>query len=393
MKKNLEHSALPGPDEIRDYQEGKLDAARSHEIEMIAQENPLLADAIEGYSGNAAYHLLPGITAAVAAAAGTTTAAAAATATVAGAVKAATPWWHLNGWLIGATVGTTAAVGTYYVQETLQQDKPKESPKTEQAYSGVSDVEQNEKTAQLTMAGEELTSEQQAADVAPMQEEGSAKTNNAADQSLTSGVEPKNNAAEHIPSIGNGAVLRSATNPSESSPKTSSTVAINIMKVLNYKMADYTAIRDGAWEKFSASETGLPARWETEADRQKFKEEHPDRLVPYVDYITTCISAFDNGRYQMAIERFGVVLNQYPDDVNAQFYIAMSHFHLGNWDAAIAMFSRTEKNVIRTFNEESYFYHAKSLKAIGDVDAANSLFVKVVKMNGFYKELAIDEMQ
>jgi hypothetical protein len=57
------------------------------------------------------------------------------------------------------------------------------------------------------------------------------------------------------------------------------------------------------------------------------------------------------------------------------------------------MFSRTEKNVIRTFNEESYFYHAKSLKAIGDADAANSLFVKVVKMNGFYKELAIEEMQ
>jgi hypothetical protein len=79
--------------------------------------------------------------------------------------------------------------------------------------------------------------------------------------------------------------------------------------------------------------------------------------------------------------------------VNAQFYSAMSHYHLKQQREAIALFLKVEKNVIRTFNEEAFFYHAKCAKEVGDPDTANSLFVKVVQMNGFYKERALEEMQ
>jgi hypothetical protein len=76
MKNNLEHSAVPTSDEIKLYHEGKLGPMRSHEIELLAQENPLIAEALEGYAAKPAYAMLPLIQAGIieasaAAAAGT----------------------------------------------------------------------------------------------------------------------------------------------------------------------------------------------------------------------------------------------------------------------------------------------------------------------------------
>jgi TolA-binding protein len=399
MKNHMEHSALPSPEEIRKYQEGKLNAARSHEIELIAQENPLLADAIEGFGGNPAYHLLPGITAAVSTAAGVASTTGVMAGAAAGVVKATSPWWHLNGWIIGATAGTSVAVGTYYINENIQEKKqitanqttslnPVETQTTDivsydallesvetadepaQSVSALSGTNQYVQQSELVKTGNEV-------------EKGSALIDD----------NSKSNVPQKISSISGPGIIQGSQSQKDDAPRPSSTVAINIMKVLNYKMADYTAIRSNTWEKFSAEENGLPAKWESEAERVQFQKDHPELIIPYIEYVTTCISAFDNGKYQVAIDRFGIILDQYPDDVNAQFYSAMSHYHLKNQQGAIALFLKVEKNVIRTFNEEAFFYHAKCAKEVGDPDTANSLFVKVAQMNGFYKERALEEMQ
>lgn len=405
MKGNLEHSALPDQEEIRKYQNGELDPARSHEIELIAEENPLLADAIEGYAANPAYHLLPGITAAVTTAAGVTATTGLTAGTVAGAVKAASPWWHLNGWLIGATVGTSAAVGTYFISESISESKKKNGQDLAE-YAGMqNDIKDNEGSMMNysdaadslanhdeTIAPEEVMNVQTAS--GGIQNVDGPK---AALNSGEPGSEVKADRGESLPvkiSTKKSNVIASGRNGQGNDlPKNSSTVAIQIMKVLNYKMADYTAIRDNTWEKFDVDDLGLPAKWKSESEKEEYLRDHPDRFTPYIDYITTCISAFDQEKYETAIQRFSVVLDQYPDDVNALFYSAMSEFHLMRYNSAIAFFKQVEKNMIRTFNEESFFYHAMCLKSLGDVDGANSHFVKVIKLNGFYRERAIEEMQ
>jgi tetratricopeptide (TPR) repeat protein len=404
MKQNLEHSALPDPKEIRDYQEGKLDPARAHEIELIAQENPLLAEAIEGYSANPAYHMLPGITAAVTTAAGVGVASGL-TAGVTAVAKAATPWWHLNGWLIGVAAGTSAAVGTYYV--AVQNNEEKFAAKSTELRQ--EDAYNKENTEQGTLlydslmmhADEGLQHEEN-----PVAEDALKNTTEAAvsQQNTYDGITLTSDSDEFEKRSDPGSLARidSRNFPKEidgpeddknQAPKSSSTVAIQIMKVLNYKMADYTAIRNASWEKFNPDDVGLPARWASEEEREQYSKDHPGMFVPYVDYISTCISAFDKAKYDTSIERFAVVLEQYPDDVNALFYSALSHYHLQEFDDAIAFFQKVEKNAIRTFNEESFFYHARCWKAKGDIDGANSFFVKVVRLNGFYKERAIEEMQ
>ena len=399
MKNHMEHSVLPSPEEIRKYQEGKLNAARSHEIELIAQENPLLADAIEGFGGNPAYHLIPGITAAVSTAAGVASTTGVMAGAAAGVVKATSPWWHLNGWIIGATAGTSVAVGTYYINENIQEKKqitanqttslnPVEAQTTDivsydALLESVETADEPAQSASVLSGTNQYVQQSELVKTGNEVEKGSALIDD----------NSKSNVPQKISSISGPGIIQGSQSQQDDALRPSSTVAINIMKVLNYKMADYTAIRSNTWEKFSAEENGLPAKWESEAERVQFQKDHPELIIPYIEYVTTCISAFDNGKYQVAIDRFGIILDQYPDDVNAQFYSAMSHYHLKQQREAIALFLKVEKNVIRTFNEEAFFYHAKCAKEVGDPDTANSLFVKVVQMNGFYKERALEEMQ
>jgi TolA-binding protein len=399
MKSNLEHSALPDPDEIRKYQSGELDAARAHEIELIAQENPLLAEAIEGFASNPAYHLLPGITAAVTTAGGIATTSSITAGTVAGAVKVASPWWHLNGWLIGATVGTSAAVGTYYIADSVSKDSQKITEIIATHPNEHSEINQVSELNYADLADSSNVSVVSGKTNVEVNVDGAAQGVQHHDASTHALIQEDQNTArnqtlpEKINTKKSQEGVSATGDKNEGLPKSSSTVAIQIMKVLNYKMADYTSIRENAWEKFDESDIGLPARWKSEQERESYLREHPESFVPYVDYVTTCISAYDQEKFEMAIQRFAVILDQYPDDVNALFYSAMSEYNLKRYDRAIQLFSLVEKNMIRTFNEEAFFYHARCLKALGDVDGANSNFVKVIQMNGFYRERAIEEMQ
>jgi TolA-binding protein len=291
------------------------------------------------------------------------------------------------------------AVGTYYINENIQEKKqitanqttslnPVEAQTTDivsydALLESVETADEPAQSASVLSGTNQYVQQSELVKTGNEVEKGSALIDD----------NSKSNVPQKISSISGPGIIQGSQSQQDDALRPSSTVAINIMKVLNYKMADYTAIRSNTWEKFSAEENGLPAKWESEAERVQFQKDHPELIIPYIEYVTTCISAFDNGKYQVAIDRFGIILDQYPDDVNAQFYSAMSHYHLKNQQGAIALFLKVEKNVIRTFNEEAFFYHAKCAKEVGDPDTANSLFVKVVQMNGFYKERALEEMQ
>ena len=407
MKNTLEHSALPNPDEIKLYQEGKLDSARSHEIELIAQENPLLAEAIEGYSTSPSFHMIPVITATVAATAGSAVGASAAAGGIAAAAKIATPWWHLNGWIIGAAVGTSAAVGTYYIKENIEAKEEQQNKKQELVSQDQAQLITSEQTrADSTIAYAEAFSNADLTEKAPENVNEIAETRVSSEtSSIVSDTRATTESGQKIsgqplnadqilkPSGQNINAGEGNTVSTGNEIKPSSTVAISIIKVLNYKMADYTVIRSSHWEKFSTDDIGVPANFSSEEEKIKFQKENPGKVVPYIDYITQCIRAYDEHKHKVALQRFGVVLKQYPDDVNAQFYSAMSYFDSMDYEKAIPLFQKVEKNHINTFDEEAFFYHAKCLKAQGDIDGANSLFVKVVQMNGFYRERAITEMQ
>jgi TolA-binding protein len=399
MKGNLEHSALPTAEEMKLYQDGKLESLRSHEIELLAQENPLLAEALEGYSTVPAYHMLPGITSAISNSAGMAATSAAA------AVKIATPWWHLNGWIIGVAVGTTAAVGTVLVMD--KDDQPIANNQSTQPTSiqqeiaseiseGVSTTDQ--KTTPYTDHHYDASTSVRPSDAGTLSTQQVVAGSPLADE--TSIAAPSAERLEELGSTQDAEpIILPPVSPSdfntlpEELPVTKNTMAILITKILNYKVADYSAFRAENWEKFSVDDIGVQAKFASIEEKNQYLKENPEKSIPYIEYITRCIKAYDDDKYKLSIDRFSSILEEYPDDVNGLFYSGMSHFNLKEFDKAISYFTKVEKNFINTFDEESFFYHAKSLKALGKIDEANSLFVKVVHKNGFYKEHAIKEME
>lgn len=397
MKNNLEHSAVPTSDEIKLYHEGKLGPMRSHEIELLAQENPLIAEALEGYAAKPAYAMLPliqaGIIEASAGAAAATTASAGAGATL---LKVASPWWHLNGWWIGVVAGTVAATGTAVIMNNSSDDQKENAAQSNQvvvAQNQTQQVIEQEGPIDTTMYIPSNISDNQIVDKPSM------ASQNESEGSISSEVADASRPSTEITSIaskGQQSIISEGAENDQTNavtPKKSSTVAIGIIHVLNYKLADYTALRQENWQKFSLDDVGVSAQFKNEEERNKYYKDHPEQRIDYVDYVSQCVKAYDENKFTLAIDRFAEILKQYPDDVNALFYTGMSHYKLGSYSTAEDLFSKVEKNFIRTFNEEALFYHGKSLKKLNRIDEANTLFVKVVKWNGFYKEQAIEEMQ
>lgn len=392
MKNNLEHSALPTPDELRLYHEGKLGPMRSHEIELLAQENPLLAEALEGFATKPAYAMLPLIQAGILQASGGAIAGGAAGASGAALLKASTPWWHLNGWWIGVVTGTAAATGTAVVMEYSNEEKSEENA------SG-KNVQTTEVIASSPSIGTTDTVHyQDGLEPSLTHVESNQIAVNTESVAENSEIASSRNSAEinTIQSVSGRDMTVSNASQTDAAipePKRTSTIAIGIIHVLNYKLADYTALRQNTWQKFSIDDVGVPAKFSNDEERKKYLSQNPDQAVPYVEYISQCIKAYDDNKFTLAIDRFAEVLKQYPDDVNALFYTGMSHYMSGNYTTSSDLFAKVEKNFINTFNEEALFYHGKSLKKLDRYEEAISYFAKVVKWNGFYKEQAIEEMQ
>ncbi|MBL7942180.1 MAG: tetratricopeptide repeat protein, partial [Flavobacteriales bacterium] len=159
----------------------------------------------------------------------------------------------------------------------------------------------------------------------------------------------------------------------------------------NYKVVDYGAMRHDKWVPFDADLPGTSADRENPETPPHTAE--PEIKVPYLRYIQDCIEAFYKGETNRCLQHFATVLQQYPDDVNAQFYSAMCFYKKGDYAKAIKFYDQSLANDTRTFGEESLYYKAMSLKNSGKTKEANDLFTYIVNGNGYYRKQAEAELK
>jgi hypothetical protein len=402
MRKNLEHSVLPSREELELFQQGLLEEKRAKEIRTLAKENPLLADAIEGYAVIPAFAFIPDLTSVLH---GTTQAAGAASAATtakgATAVAKTTSWWGLNTWVAGLAVagGVAAGIASVEMNEKLQaQSIP---------------VIQNIKDNHIEELASAQFADNQSGPSAECQDE-------IANPAIAAIVSNSNTSENPNPQINPDASIASndqnKINPINSSSQSlsldnlqtpgndllklekpnvnKSFVGIQVINVLNYEIADYTEIRKKTdWKAFAIDEVGVPANFGSAEERKAYEESQKDQIsIPYIAYITQCIDAFDKQNYDVAINRLAYIRSQYPDDINAMFYTAMSHFYKGSWETAIVEFETTLKNRVNPFKEETKFYMASTLKNLGRREESDRLFFEIVQKGGFYAERALKEL-
>ena len=154
------------------------------------------------------------------------------------------------------------------------------------------------------------------------------------------------------------------------------------------KLLDYRAYRSKS--KITTKQlilTGTPAN----IGEEVLTEEEPtwkDIEIPYMDYLEKTIELFSKGQNKKALSRFAIILETYPDDLNANFYAGLCYYNLKEYKSASNTFSKCLDSKYLNFNEEAEWYQAKSLLAAGSVSEGKVLLNKIKTAGGYYAKQA-----
>lgn len=153
----------------------------------------------------------------------------------------------------------------------------------------------------------------------------------------------------------------------------------------NLKLLDYRAYRSRP--QIATKQmvlTGTPANIEDSKNSEEEEFVWKDVDVPYIDYLEKTMEFFSKGQNKKALTRFVVILETYPDDLNANFYAGLCYFNLKEYSNAIKSFEKCTESKFINFKEESEWYMAKSLLAEGRKSEARILFEKIASSSGYY---------
>lgn len=154
------------------------------------------------------------------------------------------------------------------------------------------------------------------------------------------------------------------------------------------KLLDYRAYRSKS--KITTKQmilTGTPAN----IGEEVLTEEEPNWQnvdIPYMDYLEKTIELFAKGQNKKALSRFAIILETYPDDLNANFYAGLCYYNLKEYKSASNTFSKCLDSKFLNFNEEAEWYMAKSLIAAGSVNEGKMILKKIKSDGGYYAKQA-----
>ncbi len=158
----------------------------------------------------------------------------------------------------------------------------------------------------------------------------------------------------------------------------------------NLYVVDYREITrhksDISYKRFEIG--GLSADIEN-SDSESTDLIEKDVQIPYFIYLNKSMSFFAKNDFKKALNRYLVILDQYPLDANALFYGGLSYFNLGRNDNAIQFFDKLLKSDLSAFNEEVNWYKVKTLIRLNNISEAKQLLDEIIAFGGFYVKEAI----
>jgi hypothetical protein len=112
------------------------------------------------------------------------------------------------------------------------------------------------------------------------------------------------------------------------------------------------------------------------------------RNVTYTSYMDEALDRFARNDNRGCLEELRFLMDQYPDDVNAQFYAGLCCYNLGLYKRARLFLHQAAIHNVDVFHEEATWYHALTLQRLGELDAATEAFSRIAASGGFYAERA-----
>lgn len=139
--------------------------------------------------------------------------------------------------------------------------------------------------------------------------------------------------------------------------------------------------------------SGLSAEFEDEIAREKSYDRETEVEVPYMKYLDRSMYYFSKGQYKKALTRYITILEQYPEDLNAHFYGALCYFDMQQYDLALNLLTKIQAYEIQegfiAFRQEAKWYQARTLIKLGRTSEANTILDEIIAEGLFYAPDAI----
>ncbi|MBU0488574.1 MAG: tetratricopeptide repeat protein [Bacteroidetes bacterium] len=170
---------------------------------------------------------------------------------------------------------------------------------------------------------------------------------------------------------------------------------LNIYYLYDLKLADYTGLRNKGLKK-NPETGGLDAKYANPDDLMfdNITGDLPGETVtPYKEFLTDAMLLYSKNKYADAQVYFRKILDQYADDLNALFYGGLCYYNSGRAQSAIRNFQQIVVSGNAIFGEEAEWYLGLSFFVSGEKIKANNIFKKIAEGEGFYSERAAERLR
>ncbi len=154
----------------------------------------------------------------------------------------------------------------------------------------------------------------------------------------------------------------------------------------DFKVTDYGKIRKQ--DSYRTPDLpGTPAGQTVVLEQDVNLRAENDSLF-YMGFLRETLRGFKHKKYQAILPAWKTILKQFPDDDNALFYGALTKFKLEQYEASVADLEQVLDNPMSNFNEEADWYLALNYYHLGQKQACCAILERIIKEATFYKEKA-----
>jgi tetratricopeptide (TPR) repeat protein len=132
---------------------------------------------------------------------------------------------------------------------------------------------------------------------------------------------------------------------------------------------------------------GLPAEYENKKSKEN-EAEVASHVFSYKRNVDQAIKIYASGDWIGSVTKLEGLIDKFPNDVNLNFYLGMSHYHLGEYQKALVCLGKAVSLENSLFDQEQDFYIAMSYLNSGKEGLAMEYLDVIAHSNSFYSQRA-----
>jgi len=167
----------------------------------------------------------------------------------------------------------------------------------------------------------------------------------------------------------------------------------SVIFIHDLKIANYTNYYFKNSENIDIRDNSLSPQFANKEESGSLSKQLQDRDYYAHEIIKDAMEAFNKKQFTVCIDLLDLLHGYNKNDTNAQFYLGMCFYHLGDYNKALKYFTSASDNNINIFLLEAEFYTALCYKNTNKINEANELFKQIINKNLFYAKRAAEELK